>query len=80
MASEKRKGGSRANRAKSPGSVASEGKLRSPRSSFDRFNAERGMLTRPVVLEGESRPRVNALITSLQEESKAETTTENLLT
>jgi hypothetical protein len=74
MASEKQKAASRANGARSRGPVTSEGKLRARRS-----NVERGMLARTVVLEGESLPRFHALMTSLQEELKPETTIENLL-
>lgn len=74
MASEKQKAASRANGARSRGPVTPEGKLRARRS-----NIERGMLARTVVLEDESRPRFHALMTSLQEELKPETTIENLL-
>jgi hypothetical protein len=74
MASEKQKAASRANGAKSRGPVTPEGKLRSRRN-----NIERGMLARTVVLEDESLPRFHALMTSLQEELKPETTIENLL-
>jgi hypothetical protein len=74
MASEKQKAASRANGAKSRGPVTPEGKLRSSRS-----NVEHGMLARTVVLDVESRPRFDALMTSLQEELKPETTIENLL-
>lgn len=74
MASEKQKAASRANGAKSRGPVTSEGRLNSSRS-----NAERGMLARTVVLDVESRPRFDALMNSLQEELKPETTIENLL-
>ena len=74
MASEKQKAASRANGAKSRGPVTSAGKLRSARN-----NVERGLLARTVVLDGESLPRFHALMTSLQEELKPETTIENLL-
>jgi hypothetical protein len=89
MASEKQKAASRANGAKSRGPVTPEGKLRSRRSSLSQSPAlpgplsqnkvERAMLARTVVLDGESRPRFHALMTSLQEELKPETTIENLL-
>ncbi len=74
MASEKQKAASRANGAKSRGPVTSEGRLRSSRSSI-----ERGMLARTVVLDRESRPRFDALMTSLQAELRPEATTENPL-
>ena len=74
MASEKQKAASRANGARSRGPVTPEGRLRSSRN-----NIERGMLARTVVLDGESRPRFDALMISLQEELKPETTIENLL-
>jgi hypothetical protein len=74
MASEKQKAASRANGAKSRGPVTPEGKLRSSRN-----NVERGLLARTVVLDGESLPRFHALMTSLQDELKPETTIENLL-
>ncbi len=74
MASEKQKAASRANGAKSRGPITPERKLRSPRG-----NVERGMLARTVVLDTESRPRFDALMTSLQEELKPETAIENLL-
>jgi hypothetical protein len=80
MASEKQKAASRANGAKSRGPVTPDGKLRSARSPLCRSDVERGMLARTVVLDRESRPRFCALMTSLQEELKPETTIENLLT
>jgi hypothetical protein len=63
MASEKQKAASRANGARSRGPVTPEGRLRSSRN-----NIERGMLARTVVLDGESRPRFDALMTSLLNE------------
>ncbi len=74
MPSERQKAASRANGAKSRGPVTPEGKLRSSRS-----NVEQGMLARTVVLDGESRNRFHALMTSLREELKPETAIENLL-
>jgi hypothetical protein len=84
MASDKQKAASRANGARSRGPVTPDGKLRSSRSAQVRSPAhrnilERGLLTRTVVLDGESRPRFQALMTSLQEELKPETAIENLL-
>ena len=79
MASEKQRAASRANGARSRGPVTPEGKLRSSRRPLAQRDAERGMLARTVVLDGESRPRFDALITSLQEELKPETAIENLL-
>jgi len=79
MASEKQKAASRANGARSRGPVTPEGKLRSARRPLPRINSERGMLASTVVLDGESRPRFHALMTSLQEELKPETPIENLL-
>ncbi len=74
MPSERQKAASRANGAKSRGPVTPEGKLRSSRG-----NVEQGMLARTVVLDGESRHRFHALMTSLREELKPETAIENLL-
>jgi len=79
MASEKQIAASRANGAKSRGPVTPEGRLRSSRSPLCRSDVERAMLARTVVLDVESRPRFDALMTSLQAELKPETTIENLL-
>jgi hypothetical protein len=79
MAIEKQKAASRANGARSRGPVTSAGKLRSSRSPLSQINVERGMLARTIVLDGESRPRFQALMTSLQAELKPETAIENLL-
>lgn len=84
MASEKQKAASRANGAKSRSPVTPDGRLRSSRSRLCpnppfQNHIERGMLARTVVLDAESRPRFDALMTSLQQELKPETTIENLL-
>jgi hypothetical protein len=79
MASEKQKAAARANGAKSRGPVTPEGKRKSSRGRLSQTDAERGMLARTVVLDSESRPRFDTLITSLQAELKPETTIENLL-
>ncbi len=79
MASEKQKAASRANGARSRGPVTPEGKHKSSRRPLAQRDVERGMLARTVVLDGESRPRFDALLTSLQEELKPGTPIENLL-
>ena len=79
MPSDKQIAASRANGAKSRGPVTPEGKRRSSRSNTDRTNVERAMLARTVVLDGESRDRFHALLTSLQDELQPKTAVENLL-
>jgi hypothetical protein len=72
--SEKQAEASRANGKNSHGPVTPEGKLRSSRNS-----TRHGLLTRVIVLEGESRDRFNDLVRQLNEALKPQTQMEHLL-
>jgi hypothetical protein len=74
MPTEKQIAASRANGAKSRGPVTDDGKRRSARS-----NTERALLTRTVVLDGESRERFDALLTALNDELKPETVVDHMV-
>ena len=74
MATDKQIAASRANGAKSRGPVTPEGKRNSSRK-----NQQHSLLARAVVLEGESRSRFNALLSSFIDELHPETVIENLL-
>jgi hypothetical protein len=71
---EKQKSASRANGANSRGPVTPEGKAKSAANSL-----RHGLLARAVVLDGESRPRFNALVDTLNESLKPETSIDHLL-
>src|SRR5580658_4384427 len=74
MSSERRILASRANGAKSHGPVTPEGKLASSRNSL-----RHGILSKTIVLEGESTEAFVALLTSFQEEHQPETPTEQAM-
>jgi len=74
MSSERRILASRANGAKSHGPVTPEGKLASSRNSLGH-----GILSKTIVLEGESNEVFVALLTSYQEEHQPEPPTEQAM-
>lgn len=81
MPSDKQIAASRANGAKSRGPVTPEGKLRSSRSGSPGLRGGvEAMIARAVVLDGESRERFHALLTSLRDELQPGTAIEHLLT
>jgi hypothetical protein len=72
--SEKQSAASRTNGKNSRGPITPEGKLRSSRNS-----TRHGLLTRVIVLEGESRDRFNDLVRQLNEALKPQTQIDHLL-
>lgn len=74
MSSERQINASRANGAKSRGPKTPEGKLASSRNSL-----RHGILSKTIVLPGESKEEFIALLTSFQEEHQPETPTEEAL-